>query len=591
MSESTKALHQAASTLKKNPGRVDRLVKEAALRIVPAGRYASGKAKEMAEAAIKKLKEPKGFGGADLSTKSTKFFKEASDKSKEVAAVGGTAASGGLVSAVLANDRAKARVSSHDANKSFNAMKKGSPIERNLAASAKRARRLAPAVKKVTGRAGAVGALAGAALGALSMKKEAAAKDVKEAVGKTTAGAAVGAAVGAAAGGAASTYAGSRRRFALYRSGDYLEKHHDLNVKNGSKFKKSLTRGSRAGALAGLAAGAISAAKGIKARHEKTAAAKPVLHKGQHLMPKGAPIPAGAKDVSPRAVAKARAIKGGKAAAVVGGVAALAAAAKHRMEKKASEKKPNDHVSVAKAAIAGAGAAGLRRYAKDGKTALRGLRTQVKYIAEKGGRIGPIDVHMALKSLAKPMDRRARLSGLKGGALAAAAAVGINKLKDHRKANLQKQAETVGSQGDREMKKVVASKGKQGNTSLQPGADKKPVKTPTKSKNPLAKQAAEMIERNGVKHRKGTPGSAAAIMGGVSGGLTAAANLAAYKTAKKHALGEVISRRTILKGVPQQAAYNAAIGYAYGKIRSHFRKKRGEVDTSRADFAKLKAGK
>lgn len=479
--------------------RVSALVKAAGLRIVPASHYTRGVARDITEAAIKKLKEPKGFAGADLSTRSTKFFKEASDRSKEVAAIGGTAASGGLVSAVLTSDRAKARIDSQDARKTFGAMKNGSPVERNLAASAKRARRLAPAVKKATGRAGAIGALAGAALGALSMKKE--------------------------------------------------------------------------------------------------AAAKPAIHKGQHLLPKGAQIPAGAKDVSPKAVLKSRAGKAGKVLVAVTGAAALASAAKHRLEKKASQKDGKGHLSVGGAVTAGAGYAATRRYSIDGLKAIAGLKAQEKYIRSKGGRIAPIDVRMAMDSFKKPLARRVGKAALKGGVLAGAAAAGVNKLMDNHKAKarkaarMQKQAETVGSQGSKEMKKLVNSNGKKGHMALQPGADKKPVKTPTKSKNPLAKQAAEMIVRDGVKHRKGTPGSAAATLAGVAGGLTAATNFAAYKAAKKHALGEVISRRSILKNVPQQAALNAAYGYAYGKIRGHFRKKRGEVDTSHADFKKLKAGK
>lgn len=483
--------------------RVSALVKAAGLRIVPASHYTRGKARDITEAAIKKLKEPKGFAGADLSTRSTKFFKEASDRSKEVGKdaliTAAGAANGGALGYVARADMANNRIKNHDARKGFSAMKSGSPIEKNLADSAKRVRRMKPAVGRLARRAGAVGALAGAALGALSMKKE--------------------------------------------------------------------------------------------------AAAKPVVHKGQHLLPKGAQIPAGAKDVSPKAVLKSRAGKAGKVLVAVTGAAALAGAAKHRLEKKASQKDGKGHLSVGGAVTAGAGYAAARRYSIDGLKAIAGLKAQAKYIRDKGGRIAPIDVRMAMDSFKKPLARRVGKAALKGGALAGAAAAGVNKLMDNHKAKarkaarMQKQAETVGSQGSKEMKKLVNSNGKKGHMALQPGADKKPVKTPTKSKNPLAKQAAEMIVRDGVKHRKGTPGSAAATMAGIATGLTAGNNIAAYRVAKKHALGEVISRRSILKNVPQQAALNAAYGYAFGKIRGHFRKKRGEVDTSPAAFAKLKAGK
>lgn len=445
MSERTKALHQAASTLKKNPGRVDSLVKAAAMRIVPAGHYASGKAKEMAEAAIKKLKEPRGFAGASLSTKSSKFFKEASDKSKEgnptaaLTAIG--AANGGALGYVARSDMANKRVKSHDARRSFAATKAGSPIEKNLADSAKRLRRMKPTVGRLARRAGVVGALTGAALGAASgMKKE--------------------------------------------------------------------------------------------------AAAKHPARRSEHLMPKGAPIPAGAKDVSAKVVAARRARKAGIAGAVVGGLVGGASALAHRskahLEKKAAEKKK---VSVGQAAVWGGTAVGLRRYLKDGKKVSQGLKTQAKYIQDKGGRISPMDVRMAIDSVKKPLARRAGKAALKGGLAGAALAVGVNKLTGSR----------------------------------------------------LQKQAAAMIKRDGVKHRKGTPGSAAATMAGVGGGSLLAANFGSYKASKLEGLG--VSRASILKGVPKQMALSGAVGYVYGRARSHFRKKRGEVDTSHADFKKLKAGK
>lgn len=477
MSESTKTLHQAASTLKKNPGRVNDLVKQAAMRIVPAGQYASGRAKKIAEEAIKKLKAPRGLNGTDVSTKSTRFFKEASDKSKEVAKdaviTAGTAASGGALGYGIRSDLAKSRVTGHDNRKSFQAMKAGSPIEKNLVDSAKRVRRMQPAVGRLARRAGAVGALAGAALG----------------------------------------------------------------VANGMNKK----------------------------------AAAPAVHKTVKVLPKGHPA-VSAKDVSPKAVLKRRA---GKAALAVGVAGLVASSAKHL------QKKAEDKASVGSMAALGASAAALRRLGKDTKTGVIGLNKQMKHIASKGGHIRPINVRMAVDSLKKPIAKRVGKAALKGGAVGALAAAGLNKM-------MSKKADTVGDKGSREMKKVVESGGKSGSMAQMGGSDKKAVKSPVKGKNPLLKQAAEMIVRNGKKHRNGTPGSAAATFAGVNAGLQVMNNVSTNAGAAKLGLGSEVARLKLLNKVPAAAAGGAAVGYIYGKTRSHFRKKRGEHDTNPSTFRSLK---
>jgi hypothetical protein len=591
MSEGKKTLHQAASTLKKNPSRIDRLVKEAAMRIVPAARYATGNAKKMAEQAIAKLKEPKGFGGADLSTKSSKFFKEASDKSREVMGSGaiGAAVTGGAA-ALAERARTKRVVSGHVVHQHYRALRadKGS-MEGRMADTAKRNRRLGGLAGRNASRAGKIGAIVGGALGAAAALKKEASDKTRDAALTV-----VGAGAGATAGHLAARIRGESKVLDRVSNATMRDLKSDRSISHSLDRQSTYERRggklvSKAKGKARLVGAAIGAASALAAgKLEKKAAAKPVIHKGQHLLPKGAPIPAGAKDVSPKAVLKGRVNKAGKVAVGLAAGAALAGAVKNHLEKKAAKNDGKGHLSVSGATLAGAGYAASKRLGKDSQKAQEGLKAQIKHIQSKGGRIAPIDVRMAVDSLKKPLARRAGKAALKGGALGAAAAAGLNKLMDNHKATarknarLQKQAgETVGSQADREINKVVASKGKKGNTSLQPGKDK----------GPLKKQAAEMIERNGVKHRKGTPGSAAATMAGIATGLTAGNNVAAYRAAKKHALGEVISRRSILKGVPQQAVLNAAYGYAYGRIRSHFRKKRGEVDTSPAAFAKLKAGK
>ena len=63
MTEGTKALNSAVSTLKKNPGRIGRLVKAAQFLIVPPKQYSKGKARELAEAAVAKLKTKRGLNG------------------------------------------------------------------------------------------------------------------------------------------------------------------------------------------------------------------------------------------------------------------------------------------------------------------------------------------------------------------------------------------------------------------------------------------------------------------------------------------------------------------------------------------------
>lgn len=476
MSESTKTLHQAASTLKKNPGRVNDLVKQAAMRIVPAGQYASGKAKKIAEEAIKKLKAPRGLNGTDVSTKSTRFFKEASDKSKEVGKdaviTAGTTVSGGALGYGLRSDMAKARIKGHDSRKNFHAMKSGSPVEKNLADSAKRLRRMQPAVGRLARRAGAVGALAGAAIG----------------------------------------------------------------VANGMDKK----------------------------------AAAPTVHKTVKVMPKGHSVLT--KDVSPKAVLKRRA---GKVALAVGAAGLIASSAKHL------QKKAGDKSSVTSAAAAGASVAALRRLGKDTKTGVIGLNKQMKHIAEKGGHIRPIDVRMAVDSLKKPIAKRVGKAALKGGAVGALAAAGLNKM-------MSKKADTVGAKGSREMKKVVESGGKSGSMAQMGGSDKKAVKSPVKGKNPLLKQAAEMIVRKGKKHRNGTPGSAAATFAGVNAGLQMMNNVSTNAGAAKLGLGSEVARLKLLNKVPAAAAGGAAVGYVYGKTRSHFRKKRGERDTNPSTFRRLK---
>ena len=104
MTEGIKALNSAVSTLKKNPGRIGRLVKAAKLLIVPPKQYATGKAKEAIDAAVAKLKAKRGLNGVvgegagPFSDKALQ--KKAADEGKKVAlgAAGGALAAHALTS-------------------------------------------------------------------------------------------------------------------------------------------------------------------------------------------------------------------------------------------------------------------------------------------------------------------------------------------------------------------------------------------------------------------------------------------------------------------------------------------------------------
>ena len=106
-------------------------------------------------------------------------------------------------------------------------------------------------------------------------------------------------------------------------------------------------------------------------------------------------------------------------------------------------------------------------------------------------------------------------------------------------------------------------------------------------KKSLQKQAAEMIERNGQKYRKGTTTSAATKMAVGYGATQALGNVAAKRIATK--LGAPIVTNTLGHKVPQYAAMGAGLGFLYGKVRAHRRNNRGEVSLSPAEFKKMKA--
>lgn len=187
MAESTKALNSSVSTLKKNPGRIGRLVKAAKLRIVPPHQLTSGKAKSVMQAAIDKLKAKRGLNGVvgegagPFSDKAMQ--KSAGDRKDEAKVVTASTALGAISGNILGKSQLKSdakdaawfaarratmkyHARGHTADKSHVA---------NVADRAER-RALMPSKMRRAGRIGsAVGALTGAGLAGLAIhfsKKE-----------------------------------------------------------------------------------------------------------------------------------------------------------------------------------------------------------------------------------------------------------------------------------------------------------------------------------------------------------------------------------------------------------------------------------
>ena len=529
MTEGTKALNSSVSTLKKNPGRVGRLVKAAKLLIVPPKQYATGKAREIAEAAVAKLKAKRGLNGVvgegagPFSDKALQ--KKAEDEGKKIAlgAAGGALAAhaltspsrsaevnyrisrmgrrkgrsdfhktlsggrpkrdmlkfdetatrrmgkvvgrkarsvagkGALAGAVLAGasmlgrhmkkeasmnkdtkDKALAAsavgsgaalggVLTHDAKKSRIASRVGTKgaykhmgdssvagAEKRLANSAKTLRRMGKPLRRAGIKGAIVGGLAGAALGAAHLKKEAEVVDMEAARKKRNE---------AKKPQSQKTWESMKRRDAIRGGGRTSPK--------AARIMK-LKSGARKIALGGaLAASAASLGAAVHQGLKKKAAAKPAVIPKQEFLGKGK-IPAGAKDVSPKAVLKRKGGKVGKIALGVAAGAALAGAAKKHMEKKAADKPKNPKdkgSSIPGMAMAGAGAAHAVRTTKDGKVAVSGLKKQIKHMASKGYSPSAMEARMAVDSLSKPIARRAWKAAGKGAVVGALAGAAMDKMR------------------------------------------------------------------------------------------------------------------------------------------------------------------
>lgn len=433
MTEGTKALNSAVSTLKKNPGRIGRLVKAAQFLIVPPKQYSKGKARELAEAAVAKLKAKRGLNGVvgegagSFSDKAMQ--KKAADK-KDVGAAATVGATGAAAGALMGRDIQKSKNIIRSSERNIKQMQKGVPLSKVYGRADTFDRRAARTVKGAGRRGALIGAVAGAVAGLggrkieKSMEKKAVDKKTQD---RALAASAVGS--GAALGGVLTHDAKKSRvtsrmgtKGAYKHMGDPSVEGAEKRLANSAKtlrrMGKPLRRAGIKGAIVGGLAGAALGAAHLK----KEAAAKPAVIPKQEFLGKGK-IPA-AKDVSPKAVLKRKA---GKVALGVAAGAAPAGVAKKHLEKKAEEK--SKKTSVAGLATLGAGVAGARRFVKDSNKFIKGTVQQAAHIERNGGKIGPMDVRAAMESGVRPILRRAGRAALKGAAVGALGAAALNKLR------------------------------------------------------------------------------------------------------------------------------------------------------------------
>lgn len=515
MTEGTKALNSSVSTLKKNPGRVGRLVKAAKLLIVPPKQYTLGKAREIAEAAVAKLKAKRGLNGVvgeGAGPFSDKVLQKKAEDKKGAGYAAAVGVTGAVAGRAMGRDIQKSKNITRSYGRNIKQMEKGVPLSKVYGRADTFDRRAARTVKGAGRRGALIGAVAGAVagLGARKIEKQMEKKAVdKKTQDRALAASAVGS--GAALGGvlthdakksrvtsrmgtkgaykhmANPSVEGAEKRLAnsaktlrrmgkpLRRAGikgaivgglagaalgaAHLKKEAevidmDAARKKRNEAKKSqsqktwesmkrrdairgggrtspkaarimkLKSGARKIALGGaLAASAASLGAAVHQGLKKEAAAKPAVIPKQEFIGKGK-IPAGAKDVSPKAVLKRKA---GKVALGVAAGATLAGVAKKHLEKKAEEK--SKKTSVAGLATLGAGVAGARRFVKDSNKFIKGTVQQAAHIERNGGKIGPMDIRAAMESGVRPILRRAGRATLKGAAVGALGAAALNKLR------------------------------------------------------------------------------------------------------------------------------------------------------------------
>lgn len=626
MTESTKALNSTVSTLKKNPGRLGRLVKAAKFLIVPSHQYTSGKSKQLVDEALKKLKAKRGLNGVTgegagpFSDKALQ--KSAADKKDAgyATAVGVTGAAAGLA---MGRDIQKHKNITHGYGRNIRRINKGVPLSKVYERADTFDRRAAKTVKGAGRRGALIGGIAGALTGLAarkvekSMEKKAVdQKDKNRALAATAVGS------GAALGGVL-THDAKKSRIAS-RSGtkgaykhmadpsiEGAEKRLAASAKTMRRMGKPLKRAGIKGAIAG---GLVGAALGA-AQLKKEAKVKETLIGGS----------AGAAAGAVAGAAVASKISSGYKKVYENGGKTGKAFLKHQGAEAAKRFKKYSRRGGVVGAVAGLGAG----YASGHK---KQAGVDMNLVKEAGSILASRTVQQRAQQAFRHFEKKdlstaARKSAAKK-ALAAGAIVGAGVAVTKKNEQLKKQAaELVIKDGKKHRKGTVASAASKvgtaaGAVSILRGRNLKGVaksmlkgglvggaygtvrganrlrkgevslsatemhKLKTKG---LSKKAAEMIIRDGKKYRKGTVGSATTTMTGLNTGMQIAGNISSAASAKK--FGIPVPRSHYLKNTGKAAIGGALMGFVYGKGREHFRKKRGEESLDAPDFKKMKAGK
>ena len=463
MTEGTKALNSSVSTLKKNPGRVGRLVKAAKLLIVPPKQYTLGKAREIAEAAVAKLKAKRGLNGVvgeGAGPFSDKVLQKKAEDKKGAGYAAAVGVTGAVAGRAMGRDIQKSKNITRSYGRNIKQMEKGVPLSKVYGRADTFDRRAARTVKGAGRRGALIGAVAGAVagLGARKIEKQMEKKAVdKKTQDRALAASAVGS--GAALGGVLTHDAKKSRvasrmgtKGAYKHMGDHSVEGAEKRLANSAKtlrrmgkpLRRAGIKGAIVGGLAGAALGAAHLKKEAGVLNSRTVQQR-AQQAFQHYKNRDARV----------AALKAA----GKKAAIVAGVAGAGAAVtkkNEQLKKQASELVIKDGKKYRKGTVASAA---------NKMSVVGGVVNTLK-----GGN---------LKSFAKHVVKGAVAGGAYGTVR------GANRL---RKGEISLSAE--------EMKKL-RSKG-------------------------LAKKAAELLHHNGEDIRRGTIGSAAgkmALLGATLGGI------------------------------------------------------------------------
>jgi hypothetical protein len=535
MTEGNKTLNSSVSTLKKNPGRVGRLVKAAKLLIVPPKQYASGKAKDVLDAAVKKLKAKRGLNGVvgegagPFSDKALE--KAAADKKSAgyAAAVGATGAAAGMA---VGRDLQKHKAIVHGHSRNLRQLNKGTSLSKVYDRAETFNRRAARTVKGAGRRGALIGGVAGALTGLAAGKLEKKAEDEGKKVLAGAVGGAIGANALASPVRAAKVDGRITRMNRRKRDSDFKKVLSGVRPKRdslkfdetaGRRMGKAVRRNIRHTTGKGAAAGAVLAGAAALARNMKKEAS----------MNKEA-VSKGTKD-------KALAATAVGSGAALGGVIAHDAK-KSRITSRVSTKGAYKHMG--QSAVDGA----EKRLAANAKT---------------------------LRRMSKPL-KGAGIKGAIAGGLAGAA-LGAAHLKKEASVLNSRTVQQRASEGFKILKrrqgidkvKVDRLKAAGKKAALVAGVTGAGVAV-TKKNEQLKKQAAELVIKDGKKYRKGTVASAANTMAAVNGTLRAVG-------------------KGGIKNVAKAALNGGLLGGAYGTVRGANRLRKGEISLDAKEMKKLRS--